>query len=208
MPDEALMLAFARGEEAAFATLLSRHEQPVLRFVSRFVRDPSQAEELTQEVFLRVCKVAERYTAEARFTTWLYTIARNLCIDASRRQKHRPVIAHPSTQDEDDDRSWLDTFSDPSAALASSQTMRHEFRVHLQRALDQLPDEQREVFIMREITGLKFREIADILSISENTVKSRMRYALQSLRDALCAYRDFSLDADEHADVAHALSRR
>ena len=99
------------------------------------------------------------------------------------------------------------SFSDPCATLASGDALRAEFRTQLASALNQLPDEQRDVFIMREVSGLKFREIADILNISENTVKSRMRYALQALRTSLATYNDFNIDADEQND-ALGTSRR
>src|SRR6185503_16637268 len=87
--DEGLMLRYQKGDVRAFELLLSRHRRPVFNFVLRYVGEPAHAEDLMQEVFLRVIKGADGYQRQAKFTTWLYTIARNLCVDASRRGKHR-----------------------------------------------------------------------------------------------------------------------
>lgn len=205
LPDEELMLRFGRGEHAAFEVLLKRHEGPLFRFVMRFVGSRPLAEDLVQETFVRVCKSAASYTTRARFTTWLYTIARNLCIDHLRRSRGRSEVSldRNPTEDTDDDRSLIHRLADGEAPLASSELVREEFRKKLQDALDALPEEQREVFTLRQFGGLKFREIADVVGISENTVKSRMRYALETLRGHLEAYRDFSFDAEEAADAQH-----
>lgn len=204
-PDEELMLSFGRGEHAAFEELLRRHEGPLFRFVLRFVSSRSLAEDLVQETFLRVCKSAGKYTTRAKFTTWLYTIARNLCIDHLRRSRGKTEVSidRNANDPDDEERSLIHRLADGEAPLASSEVVREEFRQKLQEALDALPEEQKEVFTMRQFGGLKFREIGDIVGISENTVKSRMRYALEALRGHLAAYRDFSFDADEAADAQH-----
>ena len=93
LKDEDLMGRFARGDVAAFELLVERHERPVYRFVLRSVRDDERAEELTQDVFLRVVNNAARYKPSAKFTTWLYTIARNACIDEARRRGRRPTVS-------------------------------------------------------------------------------------------------------------------
>src|SRR5215217_8434662 len=87
--DEGLMLRYQKGEVRAFEVLLTRHRKPVFNFILRYVGEPAQAEDLLQEVFLRVIKSVDAYERQAKFTTWLYTIARNLCVDSSRRMKHR-----------------------------------------------------------------------------------------------------------------------
>ena len=198
------MLEFASGDHAAFELLLTRHEQGVYRYVLRFISSPSMAEELTQEVFLRVCKVAHKYSKKARFTTWLYTIARNLCIDVLRRQKTRQEVSFSGMKrDAEEGPDLLELLSDKDAVMASSKVLREEFRHTLNDALEVLSEEQREVFVLREFSGLKFREIADLVGVSENTIKSRMRYALESLRGSLAAYKDFSFDTDEAADARH-----
>lgn len=200
------MLKFGSGNHEAFVILLERHEKPVFRFVLRFVSNRTLAEDLTQEVFLKVCKAADRYSKKAKFTTWLYTIARNLCIDTLRRSGKRTELSldTPIGSDDGDGRTFLDALPDASGDMASSQIMRKEFRDTLEKALAALPDEQREVFVLRQMSGLKFREIADVVGVSENTIKSRMRYALETLRGHLADYKGFSFDADESADAHHA----
>jgi RNA polymerase sigma-70 factor (ECF subfamily) len=102
--------------------------------------------------------------------------------------------------------SFLDQLPDATSSDGAGQTLRAEFRTRLQAALDELPQEQREVFVMREFGGLKFREIAVAMSVSENTVKSRMRYALEALRGHLADYREHSFDRDEEVGKPSAKS--
>ncbi len=205
MADEKLMLAFGRGNHEAFTVLLTRHQHAIYRFILRQVHHPTLAEDMAQDVFLRVCKNAATYTEQAKFTTWLYTIARNLCIDHIRRSAGRfeQSLDH-NPHDEDDERSPLDSLRDQHTLSAAGELVRGEFRNKLDHALGLIPTEQREVFLMREIAGLKFREIGDIMGVSENTIKSRMRYALEALRGHLAEYSDFSFDADEAETSKHS----
>jgi RNA polymerase sigma-70 factor (ECF subfamily) len=187
--DEVLMQRFRRGEAAAFRALVTRHQDRVFNFVLRQVRHPETARELVQETFLRVVKNADSFRSEARFTTWIFTIARNLCVDAQRRQKHRNTVAldAPLRSGEADGATMLDMVKDDQPG-ADSRLQDRRFSTALRGALDALPAEQREVFLMRELEGLKFREIADVVGVPENTIKSRMRYALEALRNHLAAF--------------------
>jgi RNA polymerase sigma-70 factor (ECF subfamily) len=184
--DEALMAAFAGGDARAFEQLVGRHQRGVFNFLLRSVGNRAKAEELLQEVFLRVVRSKARYQASAKFTTWLYSIARNLSIDASRRARFRD---HTSL---DAPRRGSDGNSAPMVAQLPAQTVPTDeaaeaptIRKRLAEAVQALPDEQREVFLLRQLSGLSFREIADTVGIPENTVKSRMRYALEKLRGEL-----------------------
>src|SRR6185436_16885760 len=96
------MLAYRDGAVRAFEVLVTRHRKPIYNFILRFVRDPAQAEDVMQDTFLRVIKGAEAYERQAKFTTWLYTIARNLCVDASRRGKHRKAASLDAPIDSSD----------------------------------------------------------------------------------------------------------
>jgi RNA polymerase sigma-70 factor, ECF subfamily len=194
--DEALMLRYQKGEVRAFETLLGRHRRPVYSFLLRFVGIPAVAEDLLQEVFLRVIKGAGSYERQAKFTTWLYTIARNLCVDQSRRQKHRKAASLDEAIDHNDEGGarLLDLVPDGGAGT-DRKAIAKELRGHLEAAIATLGDEQREVFIMRELLDMPFKEIADVVGCPENTVKSRMRYALDKLREEL----------EEYADLAKAL---
>jgi RNA polymerase sigma-70 factor (ECF subfamily) len=190
--DESLMLRYRDGDVRAFELLVTRHRKPLFNFILRFVRDTAAAEDVTQETFLRLIKGADAYERQAKFTTWLYTIARNLCVDAARRGKHRKAASLDAPiGDEDGSASLLDLVPDGGAAV-DRQAQSKELRLRLQQAIESLPDEQREIFLLREVADLQFNEIANVIGCPENTVKSRMRYALEKLREALEEYRDLA----------------
>ncbi|MCB9730469.1 MAG: RNA polymerase sigma factor [Deltaproteobacteria bacterium] len=191
LSDEQLMKRYLAGHPSAFQELMARHGQKIFNYVLRQMRDPSVAEDLTQEVFLRVVHRAQTFREEARFTTWLFSIARNLCVDTARKAKHRRTVALDAPLDRSGDggATMLDRVADGGPG-PDRRTRDKRFRECLDSAMARLPDEQREVFLMREVEGLKFREIAEVVGIPENTVKSRMRYALESLRVSLAAFRE------------------
>jgi RNA polymerase sigma-70 factor (ECF subfamily) len=174
--DEKLMLRFQAGEARAFEVLVSRHRTPVFSFLLRLTGDRGRAEDLCQEVLLKVVKASERWEERARFRTWLYAIARNLAVDEARRAVLRRVDPL------DDGPGVAASGADPEAATAAAL-----LRPKLEAALAALPAEQREVFLLREHAGLRFAEIAEVTRTPENTVKSRMRYALEGLRARLVA---------------------
>jgi RNA polymerase sigma-70 factor (ECF subfamily) len=190
--DEALMAAYQRGDVQAFSRLIARHEKPLWNFVRRFVGDGATAEDLLQEVFLRVVRGASDWQPTAKVSTWLYTIARNLCTDHARRMVHRRAGSLDGSRE--------DEGSGPKEALRERlpgadrggevAAMGREASDRIERALATLPVEQREVFLMREVMELPFAEIAAAVGASEPTVKSRMRYALERLREALEDLRD------------------
>jgi len=174
------MAEFQNGNTRAFERLFTRHKKPMFSFLMRQVGRPSLAEDLFQEVFLRVIKAAQTYRPDAKFTTWLYTIARNLVIDQTRRAKARPADHSSNAESEPwDDRPGA------GGTAPDHRLLGDELQAELQGAIDTLLPEQREVFLMREFLNLRFAEVAEIVGASENTVKSRMRYALEHLRQAL-----------------------
>ena len=187
------MLRYRDGDVRAFEVLVNRHRRPIYNFILRFVRDTAQAEDVLQETFLRLIKGADAYEKQAKFTTWLYTIARNLCVDASRRGKHRNAASldAPAPGGDEEGSPLIDFVADPQAGVDRKAVSR-ELRVRIQRAIESLPEEQREIFLLREVSDLQFNEIAKIVGCPENTVKSRMRYALEKLREALEEYRDLA----------------
>jgi RNA polymerase sigma-70 factor (ECF subfamily) len=191
-PDETLMLRYQQGDRAAFAALVRRHQQPLYNFALRQVRVPQVAEDVVQETFVRVVQNAADFKHEARFTTWVYTITRNLCIDQLRK---RALRKHPSLDEsrgeEGDGPTLGEQTADPRASVEREATGT-ELKERIARAVDKLPDEQREVFLMREIANLPFKEIAEITGVPENTVKSRMRYALERLQEALAEYEEYA----------------
>jgi RNA polymerase sigma-70 factor, ECF subfamily len=191
-PDETLMLRYQQGERAAFAQLVRRYQGPLYNFAMRQIRAAQVAEDVVQETFVRVVQNAADFKHEARFTTWVYTITRNLCIDHLRK---RALRKHPSLDEQkgqDGDGPTLgEQTADPRASVEREATGT-ELKERIARAVDTLPDEQREVFLMRELLNLPFKEIAEITKVPENTVKSRMRYALERLQEALSEYEDYA----------------
>ncbi len=194
--DEALMARYQKGEVRAFEILLGRHKKPVYNFILRYTRDATLAEDLLQDCFLRLIRGVDSYQKQAKFTTWLYTIARNLCVDASRRGKHRRAYSldAPLDRGEDSGETRLDIIADGGPAT-DRKVIGKELTSRMEKAVAGLSEEQREVFLMREILDMPFKDIAEIVKCPENTVKSRMRYALEKLREEL----------DEYADMAKAL---
>ena len=180
------MLAFKSGDARAFEVLVKRHRAPVFNFILRFTGNRARAEDLLQEAWLKVVRGAGEYEPKARFTTWVYTIARNLCVDSARKESYRQTesLDAPVEADEANGRALGETLPDGSV---NPERGAHNTRLRplLERALAALPDEQREVFILREYSGVAFKEIAAVTGTSENTVKSRMRYALEGLRKRL-----------------------
>ncbi len=190
--DEDLMVLYQKGEVRAFEILLVRHRKPLYNFILRYLGDKETAEDLLQEAFMRVIKGAEAYKRQAKFTTWLYTIARNLCVDQTRRRKHRKHASLDAPLDASEESgSLLDVI--PSKEMASDRkSVNKQLHETMQRAIAGPSEEQREVFLMREFLDMPFKQIADVVGVPENTVKSRMRYALDKLR----------LELDEYKDVA------
>ncbi len=183
--DEELLAAYQQGDPGAFEALLRRHRAPLFTFLLRMLGDREKAEDLAQETFLRVVKGAQAWEQRARFSTWLFAIARNLCVDQARRDRFRRADSLDA-QGPGEEPAMVDSVAagDPDPARGAESA---RLRPVLQRALLSLPIEQREVFILREQAGVPFREIAEMVGCNENTVKSRMRYALEGLRKALLA---------------------
>lgn len=182
------MAAYKGGEVGAYRVLVERHHPPVYRFCLRALRSPEAAADATQEVFLRVVKNAPTWERKAKFTTWLYTMARNYCIDEARKGRFRKTdsLNEKLSKDDDSGDERLDRVASevPQADRVADNT---KLRTVIDAAVAELPDEQREVFLLREMSGLQFKDIADLTGVGENTVKSRMRYALASLQKRLAA---------------------
>ena len=186
------MLRYQQGDRAAFAQIVRRHQGPIFNFALRQVHVQQAAEDIVQEVFVRVVQNAHDFKHEARFTTWVYTIARNLCIDHLRKKALRKHPSLDESRGEEGDGPTLgEQTADPRASVEREATGT-ELKERIARAVDALPDDQREVFLMREVANLPFKEIAVITGAPENTVKSRMRYALERLQEALSEYEDYA----------------
>jgi RNA polymerase sigma-70 factor (ECF subfamily) len=190
--DEALMVRYQRGDRGAFTALVRRHQGPLYNFAFRQLRLQSAAEDVVQEAFVRVVQNAADFKHEARFTTWVYTITRNLCIDQMRKRALRRHASLDDSRGSDDEGGpTLGEQTADSRASVEREATGSELKLRIAKAVDTLPDEQREVFLLREVAGLPFKEIAEVTGIPENTVKSRMRYALERLQEALADYEEY-----------------
>lgn len=184
LQDEELMQRYGEGDMDAFEELFYRHKSSVYAFIHHFTRGAGSLDDLFQTVFLRVIRYRNRYKAKAKFTTWLYTITRSVCIDAMRKQKTAEVIQlFPQNPDEDDP---LDVADFPSHGQTPVDvTYESELQAAMDAAIEALSPEQREVLILREKTDMTFDDIGTTIGCSANTAKSRMHYALLALRKEL-----------------------
>jgi RNA polymerase sigma-70 factor (ECF subfamily) len=164
--------------------------------VLRHVRSRALAEDLTQEVFVRIVQNASEFRHSARFTTWMFAIARNLCIDQLRKLalRRHPSLDQPTGSDPDGPTMLEQTEDKKPDGRVDRAAIGRELGLRLARAVEELPEDQREVFLLREVGRVPFKDIASMIGIPENTVKSRMRYALERLQRALEEYRDYAKD--------------
>lgn len=176
--DQALMLRYRDGDVAAFEALYARHRGPLFRYFRRQGLGPEQAADLFHEVWLRVIRARERYRPEAKFTTYLYTLAHNCCVDEQRRPG-RQANPGPAL---DPDAVPADPRGNPEDRAQAAQSVEQ-----FAEALAALPAEQREAFLLREEAGLSLAEIATATGVTAETAKSRLRYAVGKLRRALVA---------------------
>lgn len=182
--DETLFARYQNGDARAMTTLYDRHARPLRAFAQQ--RGAARPDDIVQDAFLRVVRNGASFQGQAKFRTWLYTIARNLCVDASRRDRFRSGPSLDAPTGSEDNRTLGDRIANDSIGTDASRNLAdRQFQTAFDAAMAQLPDEQREVFALRELSGLSFAEIAEATASNENTVKSRMRYALKQLREAL-----------------------
>jgi RNA polymerase sigma factor (sigma-70 family) len=171
-PDEQLMLAYRGGDAAAFEALYARHRARLFRFVLRTIKVRALAEDLYQEIWMRVIEARASYKATARFTTWLYTIAHNRLVDHWRRAGLPPVSL---------DEHELPANSPDPARHAEAREALARFAA----ALESLPAAQREAFLLHQEAGMTVAEIATATGANEEAAKSRLRYAMVKLKAAL-----------------------
>jgi RNA polymerase sigma-70 factor, ECF subfamily len=178
VPDEELLQRYRAGEVGGFNELMERYRRPLFSVIWRMVHDRNEAEDIFQETFFRVLKHHQRFDAERKFSTWLYTIATNLCRDFQRRQGRSPMTSCDAVPEAETECS------------SESEVFSNEVSAKLERALERLSPEQREVFLLREQAGLSFKEIAAVTHGNLNTVLGRMHLALKKLREELSDLRE------------------
>ena len=186
-PDAALMLRVKRGDRAAFAALVDKYQQPVMNFIFRSLRDEIEAEDLAQNVFLQVYKSAKRYESRAKFSTWLFTIARNLCLNEIRRRSRHPAesIEEAHTEHEDQPRQQ---YEDKSQAAPPEKLLHGELAQKIEEALAELPENQRTAILLCRQDELSYEEIAEILDCSLSATKSLIHRGRETLKEKLKPY--------------------
>jgi RNA polymerase sigma-70 factor (ECF subfamily) len=181
---EELLIAVGRGDEGAFEELVRRYQLQLINFFFPLVWDRHTAEDLAQEVFVRLYTGARNYQPTARFTSYLYRIARNCWIDLHRQSKSRRLERSIEAADEATGASLGDVLS-MLIEQPEETARKEEFVKGLVGAIDTLPTDHKVVFILSQVEGLRYKEISDVLDIPEGTVKSRMFACLKKIREHL-----------------------
>lgn len=178
--DVALMRATAKGDERAFRQLIERHQQSVVGTVARMLNDATEAEDIAQMVFVRIWQSAPKWTHDAKFTTYLFTITRNLVFNESRRRSRKKEVSYDAQEENDPALSRADDALQPGERLEKSERHRS-----IDRAIAALPEQQRLAVVLRTFEGLDYEEIAAALDTSVSSVKSLLFRARATLREAL-----------------------
>lgn len=177
LTDHDLINRYLEGDEQSFEILLNRHQQKIYTSIYLFVKDQSLAEDIFQEVFIKVIDTLRKgkYNHEGKFLQWAMRISYNMCVDYFRRAKRRPQVTPTETFDIFD----VLQISDDNAEQTIIRSQTHD---KIRKLVDMLPDEQREVVILRHYADMSFKEIAKLTRVSINTALGRMRYALINIR--------------------------
>ncbi len=186
IPSEELMARIAKGDADAFELLVHRHQTSVLNLIYRFIGDRTQAKDLSQEVFIRVWQAAKTYRPEAKFTTWIYRIAANVCFNELKSARRRRWFQFRRS-DEDNEGSIEETFSDGSPT-AEDLLLERERSRQISDALQSLPDNQRMALVLKRYDDLSYAEIGQIIGCSVSAVESLLVRAKRTLQEKLKNY--------------------
>lgn len=181
--DFSLMKRVGEGDHQAFKHLVERHQNAVIGTVAKMLGNPSEAEDIAQQVFLRIWRNAKRYRPDAKFTTYLFTITRNLVFNETRRRGRKKEVS----ADEREERSHQLIEADP-ARQPDAELLQAELQLAVDAAIAALPEAQRMAVVLRRYEQLSYEEIADVLGLSVSAVKSLLFRARTTLREALGGY--------------------
>ncbi len=182
-PEAKIMTEVAEGDLSAFRTIVELHHKPLISFIARFTGDRDSAEDIAQEVFLRVFKAAKDYKPQAKFRTWLFTIATNLCLNEIRTNKNRPGIVDLTNLNEQEYPIVAPEASSPQKAAENT-----ELSAAVREAIRNLPENQRITILLREYNDFSYKEISKIMGLSTSAVESLLQRARQSLKKQLNPY--------------------
>lgn len=183
-PDVALMQKVKRGDAASFRELFAKYNEAIVNFAFRFVGNRHRAEELTQDAFLQIYRARARYEAKARFTTYLYRVVTNLCLNELRRfEYHGKTEALEGRPNEEGEATR--EFADETVPESEDRMAGVETGIRIQKVLDKLPANQKSALLLSRVEGLSYQEVAECLETSESAVKSLIFRATQTLREEL-----------------------
>jgi RNA polymerase sigma-70 factor, ECF subfamily len=182
--DADIMLRVKTGDQSAFEYLVQKYRRPMVSFMYRMARNAAAAEDLAQEVFLRVYRSRESYEATAKFTTWLYRIATNLAVNHARDTRHERPEVQVSLDEPDEDTGT--TLEVPDSSLNAEQAIvRRERMMAIRQKVEALPEQQRLAVIMHKYQQMDYKQIAEVLKKSESATKSLLFRAYETLREQL-----------------------
>lgn len=187
MDDAAIMLALRDGDMAGFDFLIQKYRKPIMHFMYRMVHNQAVAEELAQEVFLRVYRSRATYRAEARFSTWLYRIATNLGVNHARDNRHERTASMVYLNEVDPETGMTPDVADTTPGAEANLLRRERLNAIRQHVLA-LPERQRMAVLMHKYEGMDYKQIGDVLKLSESATKSLLFRAYQTLRDKLKSF--------------------
>ena len=186
-PDAALMLRVKQGDGGALAELVDKYKRPVMNVVYRMLRDATEAEDLAQNVFVQVYKSAHRYEVSAKFSTWLFTIARNLCLNEIRRRSRHPADSMDATHPEQADQPWQQ-FEDRKTLSPPDSLLQGELETKIEHVLAELPENQRTAILLCRQDELSYEDIAEVLGCSLSATKSLIHRGRETLKQKLKPY--------------------
>jgi len=186
-PDAALMMRVKQGDSGAFSELVDKYQQPVMNLVYRMLRDATEAEDVAQSVFVQVYRSAHRYEVTAKFSTWLFTIARNLCLNELRRRSRHPAESIHTPHPEQEDQP-LHQFEDKRTASPPDSLLQGELEEKIEQAVAELPENQRIAILLCRQDELSYEEIAKVLGCSLSATKSLIHRGRETLRLKLKPY--------------------
>ncbi|NOS69082.1 MAG: sigma-70 family RNA polymerase sigma factor [Verrucomicrobia bacterium] len=186
-PDAALMLRVKQGDTEAFTALVEKYKQPVMNLAYRTLRDSTEAEDLAQNVFVQAWKSASRYEPTAKFSTWIFTIARNLCLNEIRRRTRHPAESLDQARDDNPEQPLFQV-EDRRLASTPDQMLRGELENKVDEAIAALPENQRIALALCREDELSYEQIAEVLDCSLSATKSLIHRARETLKQKLKPY--------------------